>query len=162
MNNRTRVSLISALVILSISTSVEAAGRGGGVRAGGARAATFHAGPHFAVRHRPFIAPVHRQGRVHSVLSPHRFGLHHRRGINRQAGDAVIGGGIVLGPSYDSSGMGFGPYPPAPVAPDPILAQPEDSLAAAGMVCRTTVQIVPRERGGQAQVRVTRCYPPGQ
>src|SRR3954452_24306309 len=52
-------------------------------------------------------------------------------------------------------------YPPSAAAPQPEAPAPAtvQSFAAAGRICRATVQVVPSESRGRAEIRVTRCYP---
>jgi hypothetical protein len=50
----------------------------------------------------------------------------------------------------------------SPAAFGPTAATAGDDLAASGPICRSADQVVPRERGGQTLVTVTRCYPPNE
>jgi hypothetical protein len=169
MINRTLVSFVAALFVLSISTSFEASARAGG----GARGGGFHGGGHrFAARPVARIAPLHRHFGAHHAAHRrfgfhhrHGIGRHHRNGLNNDAAAAVIFYGSVGDWGNGITDWGNGNTPDAPVvgalgsnAP----AEPVSTFAAAGVMCRSTVQTVPRERGGVAQVRVTRCYPPAE
>lgn len=176
MNRRTRVGFVAALLVFSISASVEAAPRGGG----GARGAFFHGGGHrFAVRPVARIAPAHRLHRLNSFAGHGRFGFQHRFGhhgrfghqgrFDRNTGDAAVvgvgaGAGMLLGSPYDWGGNAvpsYAPVDPGPADPPvPALGEVDSPVATATLTCRTSAQTVPRERGGVTQVRVTRCYPP--
>jgi len=95
----------------------------------------------------------------------HRFFRHHHRDV----GSGVVISGVSV--FYGSPDDPF--LPPAQIAapgepadtgsvvPE-LLPEAVQSLAAIGRNCRSTAQMVPSERGGQAEVRITRCYPTGE
>jgi hypothetical protein len=126
------------------------------------------------------VAPVARHGFVgHRGFDGHRgfghrhgFGRHDFAGRNRRDFDNGTGVSVIYGtdpygdPTFwgdpsltgDPTLTGYPPYAaaPQPEAPAPVTVQ---SFAAAGRICRATVQVVPSESRGSAEVRVTRCYP---
>jgi hypothetical protein len=165
MINRTRVASIVAALAL-VSTCATAEGRTGGF--GGGRAASFHGGFHrFAPRPVVRVAPVPRHA-VTSGVALHRrdvrhvrhdgrdFRRHHRHGFGHR--DTAAGVTVYYG-AYDADDIArFGQSP----AFGPAAATAGDDVAESGPICRSADQVVPRERGGQTLVTVTRCYPPNE
>jgi hypothetical protein len=169
MINRTRVaSLVAALALVSTCAIAEA--RPGGF--GGGRAVSSHGGFHrFAPTPRPVVrvAPVPRPAATGGVAR-HRhvrhdgrdFRRHHRHKFHHR--DTAAGVSVIYG-SSEATGMEEFSQPLsvgaiAPIAPTAATAG--DDLAASGPICRSADQVVPRERGGQTIVTVTRCYPPNE
>ncbi len=163
MINRTRVaSLLAAFALLSMCAAADA--RGGG---GGGRGASSHGGAHgFASRSVGRVAPGARHGVARSGILPRHDGRHVRRDgsdfrrhhghrFDRRdiTGRNVYYGGVV-GDDYTTTGA----YP----AYGPSVAPSADDQGASGPICRSADQVVPRERGGQTLVTVTRCYPPNE
>jgi hypothetical protein len=68
---------------------------------------------------------------------------------------------VVYG-SFDPNGMAEFSQPLPSRAIGPTAATAGDEFAASGPICRSADQVVPRERGGQTIVTVTRCYPPNE
>jgi len=164
MINRTRVaSLLAAFALLSMCAAADARGGGGG----GGRGASSHGGAHgFASRAGGRIAPGARHGVARRGILPRHDGRHVRRDgfdfrrhhgnrFDRRdmAGRNVYYGGVV-GDDYATPGA----YP----AYGPSVAPSADDDRASGPLCRSADQVVPRERGGQTLVTVTRCYPPNE
>jgi len=122
------------------------------------------------------IAPIHRHGFVgHPGFVGHRHGFGHRFGGNHRGnGDNGTGVSVTYGtdpsccsdprfwgdPSLTGDPTQTGPaYTAAPQPESPVPAAVQ-SFAAAGRLCRASVQLVPSEFGGRSEVRVTRCYAP--
>lgn len=160
MINRPRaVSFVAALALVSTCAVAEA--RTGGFGGGGGRGASFHGGFHrFAPRPIVRVAPVprHAGGVARHVRRHGDFLRHHRHRFGHR--DTGAGVNVLYG-AYDPNGMGgfAQPLPPGAMGP---TAATGDELAAAGPICRSADQVVPRERGGQTIVTVTRCYPPNE
>src|SRR5262249_60186077 len=84
---------------------------------------------------------------------PPAFSARHHRNRN----DATGAGVNVY---YGGSGDDFGWYGQPTGAVAPAVPTAADGPTASGPLCRSADQMVPRERGGQTLVTVTRCYPP--
>jgi len=172
MLNRTRVaSLVALLAAVSLFAVAEASARGGGFARGGGgfaggHGAVFHGGPRHFAGH-----PIVR----HPIGNPHRvarFGRHDRHAFghrHRNRFDDNNGTGAAYVGSVDDDLGDFGaPYyygAPQSVAPDLPTgseSEPATQFAASGRICRVVNQMVPRERGGETAVRITRCYPSEQ
>jgi hypothetical protein len=171
MINRPRaVSFVAALAL--VSTCAVADARTGNF-GGGGRGVSFHGGfhrvaPHggfhrFAPRSAVRVAPIPRQGVTHRHVrrDGRDFRRHHRHKFHNR--DIAAGVTFVYG-SFDPNGMAEFAQPLPSRAINPAAATGNDDLAAAasGPICRSADQVVPRERGGQTIVTVTRCYPPNE
>jgi len=155
MVNRTLVAGFAAVLAAgSMLAPVEASARGGGF--GGGRGVGFHGGFN---RHFVPVRPVPRHF-VHGHLRPHfRSGrLHDRRDSGLDGANGLYG----YGSSYPDYGSGYAPAYTG--SADPAAGYPAYPYPGAGQpigyrhVCRSTVEMVPSERGGTTDITVTRCY----
>ena len=168
-------TLVASFVVLGFAllfAPVEASARAGGFAAG--RGISFHGG--VRVVPRPFVGrhiirhPVRavrfKHLRHHGFLRRdgfrhHGFLRHHRRHFGdgeRGVVTVVYGSSDWLDPTIDA-GVGGEPARIGEAEPELLAPSVIQSLAALGRNCRTTVQLVPSERGGKSAVRITRCYP---
>jgi hypothetical protein len=85
------------------------------------------------------------------------FRRHHRHKFDHR--DNVAGVNVYYG-GYDADDIAR--YGQSPAAFGPTAATAGDDVAESGPICRSADQVVPRERGGQTLVTVTRCYPPNE
>jgi len=164
MINRTRVAaFVAALALVSTCATAEARGGGGGHGGsfhGGLRGPAFHGGFH-RVAPRPVMRVAPGSRHVGGVPA-HRGQFRHRRHDHfarhhRNRNDDTGAGVNVY---YGGSGDDFGWYGQPTGAVAPAVPTAADGPTASGPLCRSADQMVPRERGGQTLVTVTRCYPP--
>jgi len=161
MINRTLAAgCMAGLAAVALLWPLEASARGGGFGAG--RAMAFHGGFHqFPGRRFVPLRPGFRQAVRPRIPVRGRFVRdarfrHHGRDSGNGNGNGVGwgDGGGYYGPSYDPS---YGQPVDPGTESGPVMVGA--GAMPYGRSCRSVVQTVPRERGGTAEVTITRCYP---